>query len=63
MSSSFGLLQNVAISSSRLSRASAVEIFGCTLKSQINFDSTDSSSSTLAFSKRTRAPSNLPEES
>ena len=62
MSSSFGLVQNVTISSYHLSRASTVEIFGCTLKSRINFNSADSSSSTLAFSKRTKASSNLLEE-
>ena len=51
---SFGLVQNVTISSNRLSRASTVEKFGCTLKSRINFNSADSSSSTLAFSKMTQ---------
>ena len=52
----------VTISSYHVSRASTVEISGCTLKSQINFNSADSSFSTFVFSKRTKASSNLLEE-
>ena len=48
----FWLVQNVTISFSCLSRASAVEKFGCTLKSRINFNSANLFSSILAFSKR-----------
>ena len=59
---SFGLVQNVVISSSCFSRASTVEKFECTLKSRIDFNSADSSSSNLTFSKRTQTSSNLVEE-
>ena len=62
MLNSFGLVQNVTISYSCLSRANTVEKVGCTLKSRINFNSADSSSSTLAFSKRSQTSSNFVEE-
>ena len=62
MPSSFGLVQNVTISSNHLSRASTVEKFGSTVKSGIHFNSADSCSSTLAFPKRTKTSSNLLEE-
>ena len=60
--SSFGLVQNVSISSNCLSRVSTVEKFECTLKSLINFNSADSSSSTLALSKKTQNSSNFVEQ-
>ena len=62
MLNSFGLVQNVTISSSCLSRGSTVEKFGCTLKFWINLNSADSSFSTLAFSKRTQTSSNFVKE-
>ena len=60
---SFGLVGTKRdISCNCLSRASTVGKFRCTLKSWINFNSADSSSSPFAFSIRTRTSSKLVEE-